>query len=94
MFVLLVNSKRHFDNTAEKLKRLHDCVNSNLHMDVRNILQPNHPHPHPPAPKNLAKAKTKLNGTTTDLYFNMNNQIYRIMLNLIRKKRTHIYRIG
>lgn len=89
MFVLLVNSKRHFDNTAEKLKCLHDCVrsNSNLHMYVRNILQS-------PPPKNLAKAKTKLNGTTTDLYFNMNNQIYRIMLNLIRKKRTHIYRIG
>lgn len=93
MFVLLVNSKRHFDNTAEKLKCLHDSVNSNLHMYVRNILQSPPPTLHPP-PKNLAKAKTKLNGTTTDLYFNMNNQIYRIMLNLIRKKRTHLYRIG
>lgn len=90
MFVLLVNSKRHFDNTAEKLKCLHDCVrsNSNLHMYVRNILQSPTLHP---TPKNLAKAKAKLNGTTTDLYFNMNNQIYRIMLNLIRKKTGHIY---
>lgn len=66
MFVLLVNSKRHFDNTAEKLKCLHDSVNSNLHMYVRNILQS--PHPPPPA-KKFSKSKNKTEWHNNRLIF-------------------------